>query len=72
MFTKTKVALALAVFVCAAPAVHANDIDQSASAAQVEREWQQWLASLNQSTKAVNSARAGYAYVAPKPGHKTH
>ena len=72
MFTNTKITLALAVFVCAAPAAHANDIDQSASGAQVEREWKQWQESLNRGTTAVDSARAGYAYVAPKLGHKTH
>lgn len=72
MSINTKLAFALAIFACAAPAAYANDIDQSASGAQVEREWQQWHAGLNKSSGTSDSARAGYAYVAPKLGHKTH
>jgi len=46
MFTKTKIALAAALLFAATSAVLANDIDESASAAQVERDWQDYLNSI--------------------------
>ena len=60
MLTNTKLVLAAALLFAGTSAVLANDIDQSASGAQVEREWQAYM----------NSLRAGhgnnaFGYVSP-------
>jgi opacity protein-like surface antigen len=58
MITKMKIALAAALFLGAASAALANDIETSPSAAQSAREWQEFL---GQSQKHMGNAGAGYA-----------
>jgi hypothetical protein len=58
MSTNTKIALAAALFLGAASAALANDIETNPSGAQSAREWQEFL---GQSQKYMGNAGAGYA-----------
>jgi hypothetical protein len=58
MLTNTKIILAAALLFTATSVVLANEIDESVSTAQAEREWQDYL----NSTRTGSGGRGAFAY----------
>jgi hypothetical protein len=67
MLTNTKFILAAALLLATTGTVLANDIDQSASGAQVERDWQDYLNSI----RAGRGTTAFGYHVAPSQNETT-
>jgi hypothetical protein len=59
MFTKTNIAIAAAIMFGSVSAALANDIDQSPSTAQSEREWREYM---GQRPGHLGNAGSAYGY----------